>query len=64
VKRTPFYLFRAKSPITGKWKRSTYRVKLEDLPSGAEIIPGSEEWRDLPESSDEHQHTSGWQNKR
>jgi hypothetical protein len=60
VKRTAFYLFRYKGP-TGKWRTSRHRVKLEDLPAGAEILPETVEWRDLPESRDEHQYTSGWQ---
>jgi hypothetical protein len=60
MKRTPFYFFR-KPDVAGRMKQSRYRVQLEDLPQGAEIIPETVEWRNLPESPDEYEHTSAWQ---
>jgi hypothetical protein len=65
MKRTPFYYWLLPSP-TGKPKRSSWRMTEEEAKAyaGAVKVEEGVEWRDLPESPDEFQHTNGWQNNK
>jgi hypothetical protein len=63
MKRVAFTHFERPDRLTGKMRRARYMVPLDELPKGARAV-GEVEWRNLPESNEEQDSTSGWLNNR
>jgi hypothetical protein len=61
MKRVAFTHFEKPDRLTGKMRLARYMVPLEELPKGAKAV-GEVVWRNLPESIEEQDSTSGWLN--